>query len=74
MCDAPEQNQLESYPSKQVKPEMKLPVLYLVDSIVKNIGRDYTSLFTQNIVSTFCGVFEKVFSIHRSCVHTNEKE
>ncbi|XP_059351204.1 uncharacterized protein LOC130696000 isoform X2 [Daphnia carinata] len=44
----------------QVKPEMKLPVLYLVDSIVKNIGGAYTSLFTQNIVSSFCSVFEKV--------------
>jgi len=40
---------------------MKLPVLYLVDSIVKNIGDAYTSLFTQNIVATFCSVFEKVF-------------
>ena len=40
---------------------MKLPVLYLVDSIVKNIGAAYTTLFTQNIVSTFCSVFEKVF-------------
>ncbi|KZS15428.1 putative Pre-mRNA cleavage complex 2 protein Pcf11 [Daphnia magna] len=44
----------------QVKPEMKLPVLYLVDSIVKNFGGAYTSLFTQNIVSSFCSVFEKV--------------
>ena len=40
---------------------MKLPVLYLVDSIVKNIGDHYTSLFTQNIVASFCSVFEKVF-------------
>ncbi|KAK4008023.1 hypothetical protein OUZ56_013182 [Daphnia magna] len=39
---------------------MKLPVLYLVDSIVKNFGGAYTSLFTQNIVSSFCSVFEKV--------------
>nr|CAD7456294.1 unnamed protein product [Timema tahoe] len=43
-----------------VKPDIKLPVLYLVDSIVKNVGAAYTSLFTQNIVSTFCSVFEKV--------------
>jgi len=40
---------------------MKLPVLYLVDSIVKNIGAAYTTFFTQNIVATFCSVFEKVF-------------
>jgi len=39
---------------------MKLPVLYLVDSIVKNIGAAYTTFFTQNIVATFCSVFEKV--------------
>ena len=48
-------------PHPQVVPEMKLPVLYLVDSIVKNVGAAYTALFTQNIVSTFCSVFEKVF-------------
>ncbi|CAG2053802.1 unnamed protein product [Timema podura] len=45
---------------QKVKPDIKLPVLYLVDSIVKNVGAAYTSLFTQNIVSTFCSVFEKV--------------
>ncbi|KAG8225208.1 hypothetical protein J437_LFUL009053, partial [Ladona fulva] len=44
----------------KVKPEVKLPVLYLIDSIVKNVGNAYVSLFTQNIVSTFCSVFEKV--------------
>ncbi|OXA40463.1 Polyadenylation and cleavage factor 11 [Folsomia candida] len=43
-----------------VQPSLKLPVLYLIDSIVKNVGQEYPSLFTQNIVSTFCGVFEKV--------------
>ncbi len=32
----------------------------MIDSIVKNVGQDYPNLFTQNIVSTFCGVFEKV--------------
>jgi hypothetical protein len=46
-----------------VRAEIKLPVLYLIDSIVKNVGDVYTSLFTQNIVSTFCGVFEKVLHI-----------
>ena len=38
-------------------------MLYLIESIVKNAGDVYTSLFTQNIVSTFCGVFEKVLHI-----------
>ncbi|PSN35931.1 hypothetical protein C0J52_07162 [Blattella germanica] len=45
---------------QQVPAERKLPVLYLIDSIVKNVGDTYTTLFTQNIVSTFCSVFEKV--------------
>uniref|UniRef100_UPI00358F5D9B pre-mRNA cleavage complex 2 protein Pcf11-like n=1 Tax=Myxine glutinosa TaxID=7769 RepID=UPI00358F5D9B len=38
----------------------KLPILYLMDSIIKNVGKDYLSLFTQNIVSTFVVTFEKV--------------
>uniref|UniRef100_A0A1Q3FY43 Pre-mRNA cleavage complex 2 protein Pcf11 n=1 Tax=Culex tarsalis TaxID=7177 RepID=A0A1Q3FY43_CULTA len=44
----------------QVQPEVKLPILYLIDSIVKNVGKQYQSLFSQVIVSTFCGVFETV--------------
>lgn len=39
---------------------MKLPVLYLIDSIVKNVGKQYKTLFSVNIVNLFCGVFEKV--------------
>ncbi|XP_067852865.1 pre-mRNA cleavage complex 2 protein Pcf11-like isoform X3 [Heptranchias perlo] len=34
--------------------------MYLMDSIIKNVGRDYLHLFTHNIVSTFVGAFEKV--------------
>ncbi|GLH15248.1 Uncharacterized protein GBIM_19614 [Gryllus bimaculatus] len=45
---------------QQVRSDIKLPVLYLIDSIVKNVRQAYTGLFTQNIVSTFCSVFEKV--------------
>ncbi|XP_025986831.1 uncharacterized protein LOC105195218 isoform X2 [Solenopsis invicta] len=44
----------------KVRSDIKLPVLYLIDSIVKNVNGDYLNLFTQNIVNTFCGVFEKV--------------
>jgi hypothetical protein len=51
---------------------MKLPVLYLVDSIVKNYGRAYTQLFTQNIVSSFCSVFEKVLFFARNGKQTNK--
>ncbi|XP_063287364.1 pre-mRNA cleavage complex 2 protein Pcf11 [Pelobates fuscus] len=38
----------------------KLPVMYLMDSIVKNIGRDYPTAFAKNLVTTFVNVFEKV--------------
>ncbi|KAM6447640.1 pre-mRNA cleavage complex 2 protein Pcf11 [Liasis olivaceus] len=38
----------------------KLPVMYLMDSIVKNVGREYLAAFTKNLVSTFVNVFEKV--------------
>lgn len=44
----------------RVRPEGKLPVLYLIDSILKNIKKEYLELFSRNIVSTFCSVFEKV--------------
>ncbi|KAM3869035.1 pre-mRNA cleavage complex 2 protein Pcf11 [Diretmus argenteus] len=38
----------------------KLPVLYLVDSIVKNVGGEYLAVFAKNLVTTFICVFEKV--------------
>ncbi|XP_065586016.1 pre-mRNA cleavage complex 2 protein Pcf11 isoform X1 [Cyrtonyx montezumae] len=38
----------------------KLPVMYLMDSIVKNVGREYLTAFTKNLVATFVCVFEKV--------------
>ncbi|KAK7083093.1 hypothetical protein SK128_015199 [Halocaridina rubra] len=38
----------------------KLPLMYLIDSILKNVGKDYTKLFAQNIISIFTFVFEKV--------------
>ncbi|RWS21232.1 pre-mRNA cleavage complex 2 protein Pcf11-like isoform X1, partial [Leptotrombidium deliense] len=42
-----------------VSADKRLPLLYLMDSICKNINGHYVKLFTQNIVSTFCHVFEK---------------
>ncbi|KAL6259064.1 hypothetical protein P5V15_008985 [Pogonomyrmex californicus] len=45
---------------QKVRSDIKLPVLYLIDSIVKNVNGNYLNLFTQNIVNTFCDVFEKV--------------
>jgi hypothetical protein len=43
-----------------VAPDKKLPVLYLVDSIVKNIGGPYQQLFQRNIVTSFRHVYESV--------------
>ncbi|KAG4070353.1 hypothetical protein HA402_006495 [Bradysia odoriphaga] len=45
-------------------PDMKLPVLYLIDSIVKNLGKKndgrYLDLFSRSIVNIFCDVFQEV--------------
>ncbi|XP_054708497.1 uncharacterized protein LOC129218287 [Uloborus diversus] len=46
--------------------EMKLPGFYLVDSIIKNIGKEYVPLFCQHIVTLFTSVFEKVDETTRS--------
>ncbi|XP_034938196.1 uncharacterized protein Pcf11 isoform X2 [Chelonus insularis] len=51
---------------QKVRSEVKLPVLYLIDSIVKNVNGAYLKLFTENIVNTFCGVFEKVDEVTRA--------
>ena len=40
--------------------DKKLPVLYLLDSIVKNIGGVYRDLFARHIVHTFTDTFNKV--------------
>ncbi|KAB0796516.1 hypothetical protein PPYR_10577 [Photinus pyralis] len=50
---------IESHLSR-VRVEVKLPVLYLIDCIIKNVDGPYTALFCQNIVSTFCNVFKQV--------------
>lgn len=50
----------------KVSTEVKLPILYLIDSIVKNVDNTYTELFSQNIVSTFCNVFKVVDESTRS--------
>ncbi|XP_033103764.1 pre-mRNA cleavage complex 2 protein Pcf11-like [Anneissia japonica] len=38
----------------------KLPVLYLMDSIIKNKGGVYLQYFSSNLVQTFVGAFAKV--------------
>lgn len=40
--------------------EFKLPILYLIDSIVKNVGQQYKTLFNVKIATIFCDVFSKV--------------
>lgn len=45
---------------EQVGGAQKLPVMYLIDSIMKNVGREYIKLFGHNIINIFCNVFEKV--------------
>lgn len=42
---------------------MKLPILYLIDSIVKNVGGVYIKYFSQSIVKIFIGAFEKVIAV-----------
>ena len=45
---------------KKVKPDQMLPIMYLIDSIIKNIRGPYIELFQQNLVSTFSYVFQSV--------------
>ncbi len=40
--------------------DRKLPLCYLMDSILKNVGEPYTSVFERNIVRTFCETYERV--------------
>ncbi|XP_033212729.1 uncharacterized protein LOC117170223 isoform X2 [Belonocnema kinseyi] len=54
---------------QKVKSDCKLPVLYLIDSIVKNVKGNYLELFSQNIVKTFCSVFEEVDEATRLSMH-----
>lgn len=39
----------------------KLPFLYLIDSIMKNVGEPYVTQFGENLVSVFTKSFEEVF-------------
>ncbi|XP_023168647.2 uncharacterized protein LOC111597926 isoform X2 [Drosophila hydei] len=48
------------YHISQVPPEFKLPILYLIDSIIKNVKSSYVQLFGQCIVNIFLNAFESV--------------
>lgn len=41
-------------------PAKKLPALYLLDSIAKNVGTPYTLFFQRDLYSTFMGAYSKV--------------
>lgn len=53
-------NLLSSLHLLQAPANEKLPVLYLVDSIVKNVGGEYLAVFAKNLITSFICVFEKV--------------
>ncbi|XP_063927873.1 uncharacterized protein LOC135141017 isoform X2 [Zophobas morio] len=60
----------------KVQTNVKLPILYLIDCIAKNIGQTYTTLFSQNIVKTFCSVFKvyfRTFTINRTTLQVDEE-
>lgn len=48
----------------QVQADSKLPVLYLIDSVIKNFGQPYIPLFSQNIVKLFASTFIKVIILY----------
>ena len=39
---------------------MRIVALYLMDSIIKNVGRDYITLFGRNIIKIFSDTFALV--------------
>lgn len=51
------------FSSKQVADPLKLPILYLIDSIIKRVRDEYLDLFCKNIARLFTKVYKQVMII-----------